>query len=84
MANGISQGTGTDPSIGNAPINKYFYNIMNAMGVKAGADGYPMVGGTAEVTKFGYSDRTEDFIGGEGAVAGATIHDPGEFTDLKA
>ncbi|MGK3991856.1 DUF1552 domain-containing protein [Sorangium sp. So ce1024] len=82
--NGINQGTGTDPKIANAPINKYFCNIMNAMGVKAGPDGFPAKGGTAEVSKFGYSDKTEDFIGGKGAVAGATIHNPGEFTELKA
>ena len=57
---------------------------MNALGVKAGDDGFPAMGGSAEVTKFGYSDKTEDFIGGEGAVAGATIHDPGELQELKA
>ena len=82
--NGTTQSTGTDASIANAPINKYFCNLMNAMGVKAGADGFPAEGGSGEVTHFGYSDKTEDFIGGEGAVAGATIHDPGEFTELKA
>jgi hypothetical protein len=84
QANGIHQGTGTEPTIANAPINKYFCNIMNAMGVKAGPDGFPAKGGSAEVTHFGYSDRTEDFVGGKGAVAGAKIHDPGEFTGLKA
>jgi len=84
MINGITQSTGTDANVANAPINKYFYNLMNAMGVKAGADGFPAVGGTAEVSKFGYSDRTQDFVGGAGAVAGAAIHDPGEFTELKA
>lgn len=83
-SNGVNQGTGTDPKESNAPVNKYFCNIMNAMGVKAGADGYPAVGGTAEVTKFGYSDKTEDFIGGKGKVANATIHNPGGFTELKA
>jgi hypothetical protein len=82
--NGTTQSTGTDPKVANAPINKYFCNLMNAMGVKAGADGYPAKGGSAEVTKFGYSDKTQDFIGGKGAVAGATIHSPGEFTELKA
>jgi Protein of unknown function (DUF1552) len=84
MINGVNQSTGTDARIGNAPINKYFVNLMNAMGVKAGADGFPAMGGSAPVTKFGYSDKTEDFIGGQGAVAGATIHSPGEFTELKA
>jgi hypothetical protein len=84
MINGTTQSTGTDAKIANAPINKYFCNLMNAMGVKAGADGFPAKGGSAEVTKFGYSDKTEDFIGGEGAVAGATIHNPGEFAELRA
>ncbi|MGK4007359.1 DUF1552 domain-containing protein [Sorangium sp. So ce1036] len=84
QVNGINQGTGTDPKIANAPINKYFCNIMNAMGVKAGPDGFPAKGGSAEVTHFGYSDKTEEFIGGKGAVAGAKIHNPGGFTELKA
>ena len=57
---------------------------MNAMGVKAEPNGYPMKGGDAEVTRFGYSDLTTDFCGGFGAVAGATIHSPGEFTALKS
>jgi hypothetical protein len=81
---GIDQVTGTDPSLANAPINKYFCNLMNALGVKAGADGFPAVGGFAPVTNFGYSDRTQDFCGGAGAVAGATIHDPGEYAEFKA
>jgi uncharacterized protein DUF1552 len=83
-ADGTKQGTGTDPKVANAPVNKYFCNIMNAMGVKAGADGYPAKGGSAEVTKYGYSDKTEDFVRGKGAVAGATIHDPGAFKELRA
>jgi hypothetical protein len=84
MINGLDQSTGTDPSVANAPINKYFCNLMNALGVKAGADGFPVKGGTAPVTHFGYSDRTEDFCGGAGAVVGATIHNPGEYTEFKA
>jgi hypothetical protein len=85
MANGITQGTGTAATIANAPINKYFYNLMNAMGVKGDATtGLPTKGGTGPVTKFGYSDLTTDFDGGLGAVAGATIHSPGEYTALKA
>jgi hypothetical protein len=84
MINGTTQSTGTDPKIANAPINKYFCNLMNALGVKAGADGFPAKGGSAEVIKFGYSDKTEDFVGGQGAVAGATIHDPGELKELRA
>lgn len=82
--NGLTKETGTDPKLANGPINKYFYGLMNAMGVKADANGFPRAGGNAEVTKFGYSDLTTDFCGGYGAVASAGIHDPGEYTALKA
>jgi uncharacterized protein DUF1552 len=85
MVDGINQGTGTDPKYGNAPVNKYFCNLMNAMGLKADAQGFPAKDGPAsEVTHYGYSDRTEDFCGGAGAVPDATIHDPGGFDLLKA
>ena len=84
-SDGVSQGTGTEAKYGNAPVNKYFCNIMNAMGMKADAMGFPAKDGPAsEVTHFGYSDKTEDFAGGVGAVQGATIHNPGGFTELKA
>ncbi len=84
-SDGVSQATGTDPKFGNAPVNKYFCNIMNAMGMKADAAGFPAKDGPAsEITHFGYSDKTEDFTGGKGAVAGATIHKPGQFAELKA
>ena len=85
MSDGVSQGTGTKPQFGNRPINKYFCNIMNAMGMKADATGFPAKDGPAsEVTHYGYSDKTEDFSGGAGAVQSATIHDPGAYTELKA
>jgi len=84
MVNALAKETGTDPKLANGPINKYFYNLMNAVGVKGDANGFPKVGGSAEVTQFGYSDLTTDFCGGFGAVAGATIHSPGEYTALKA
>jgi len=84
-ADGVMQGTGTDPKFGNAPVNKYFCNLMNAMGMKADTLGFPAKDGPAsEVTHFGYSDRTEDFCGGLGAVSSAAIHDPGGFNQLKA
>jgi len=79
---GSKQTTGTDPKIANAPINKYYCNLMNAMGVKAGADGFPAKGGSAEVTHFGMYDNTADFIGG--GTKPAKINKPGEFTELKA
>ena len=55
------------------------------MGMKAGADGFPAVGGPAsEVTHYGYSDKTEDFSGGLDAVKDHQIHSPGGYTQLKA
>jgi len=85
MVDGVSQATGTDPKFGNAPVNKYYCNIMNAMGIKADAAGYPAKDGPeSEVIRYGYSDLTTDFCGGEGAVPGATIHNPGGFSELKA
>ncbi|WP_437895370.1 DUF1552 domain-containing protein [Sorangium sp. So ce124] len=82
QVDGVSQETGTDPSLANAPINKYFCNLMNALGVKAGTDGFPAKGGSEPVTHFGRYDRTEDFIGG--GTNPSTLHDPGEFTALRA
>lgn len=82
MINGTQLKTGTDPALANAPINKYFCNLMNALGVKAGADGFPALGGAAEVTRFGMYDKTQDFIGG--GTNPPTIHDPGEFSALRA
>ena len=81
MANGLTQGTGTDAKVANAPINKYFCNLMNAMGVKGDAKGFPSKSGTGDVTSYGYSDLTTDFI--HGTNANAAIHNPGEFTALK-
>ena len=80
--NGVTQSTGTAATRANAPINKYYVSLMNALGVKAGADGFPLRGGTAEVTKFGRYDKTQDFIGG--TVNPPMIHSPGGFDDLKA
>jgi hypothetical protein len=85
MVDGIMQGTGTEPQFGNAPINKYYCNLMKAMGLRADAAGYPAKDGVqSEVTHFGYSDKTEDFCGGAGAVPDAGIHDPGAYAALEA
>jgi len=84
-SDGVSQGTGTVAKFGNMPINKYFCNVMTAIGMKADASGFPAKDGPAsEVTHYGYSDKTEDFAGGDGAVADHKIHDPGGYTALKA
>lgn len=82
MVDGIHQASGTDPKFANAPINKYYCNLMNALGVKAGPDGFAAANGTADVTKFGMYDKTEDFIGGGSNPP--VIHDPGEYVALKA
>jgi hypothetical protein len=78
----MDRATGTPPEFGNAPINKYYCNLMNAIGVKAGEDGFPLPGGTEEVTRYGMYDRTEDFASG-GALP-ANIRNPGGFEELKA
>jgi hypothetical protein len=64
------------------PINKYFSNLLNAIGAKAGADGYAAPGGTAPVTKFGKYDDTKLFS--DGGTKPATIANPGEYTELRA
>jgi hypothetical protein len=74
--------TGTDPTKANAPINKYYCNLMNALGIRAGADGFPAVGGTDDVTHYGMYDTTEDFVGG--GTNPPKINAPGEFSALRA
>jgi hypothetical protein len=81
QVNGVNQSTGTPSTVANAPINKYFVNLMNALGVKAGADGFPAPAGTAEVTHYGMYDRTEDFVGG--GKNPPSITSPGGFDALK-
>ena len=64
------------------PINKYYCNLMNAIGVKAGADGFAAKGGTAPVTKFGKYDDTKMFA--DGGTKDVTITNPGEYMELRA
>ena len=71
---------GTPPDVATQPINKYYCNLMNAIGVKAGADGHPLKGGTAPVSKFGKYDDTTLFP----TDAPAIIKNPGEYTELRA
>lgn len=77
---GILDSLGTPPDIATQPINRYFCSLMNAIGVKAGADGYPMKGGTEVVTKYGKYDNSADFNTNNPAA----INDPGEFMQLRA
>lgn len=83
--------TGTPPDVATQPINKYFCNLMNAVGVKAGPDGFPAVGGTEEVTHFGLYDDTKLFANHTGDESidsirqtAAVITDPSGFTALRA
>jgi len=55
---------------------------MNALGVRAGEDGFPAKNGSSEVVKFGMYDKTEDFIGG--GTNPPLIRSPGGFDALKA
>jgi hypothetical protein len=81
---GTKQTTGTEPEKARAPINKYYVNLMNALGVKAGPDGFAAKddSGQGEVTHFGMYDSSEDFIGGGSKPA--KINSPGGFDALKA
>ena len=55
---------------------------MNAIGVKAGSDGFPVKGGTAEVTHYGKYDDSKLFKGG--GTNAASITNPGEYKELRA
>ncbi len=72
---------GTPGDQASMPINKYFCNLMNAIGVKAGSDGFPVKGGTQPVTHFGKYDDTKLFTGGNQP---AQIKNPGEYAELRA
>ena len=71
---------GTPPGVATMPINKYYCNLMNAVGVKAGSDGFPVKGGTEPVTCYGKYDDTTLFS----TDAPAAISNPGEYAELRA
>jgi hypothetical protein len=71
---------GTPPDQATMPINKYYCNLMNAIGVKAGADGFPAVGGSQAVTHFGKYDDSKLFNTSQPA----QITNPGEYLELRA
>jgi hypothetical protein len=74
---GNLDGVGTPSNMATMPINKYYVNLLNAIGVKGGADGWPAKGGTAPVTKFGKYDDSALFR--DGGTMPATIKNPGEY-----
>ncbi len=71
---------GTPPDQATMPINKYYCNLMNAIGVQADATGFPVQGGTEPVTCYGKYDDTTLFNTGEPAI----IKNPGEYAELRA
>jgi len=73
---------GTPSGQATMPVNKYYCNLLNAIGVKAGADGVPAIGGTMPVTKFGKYDDTTLFS--DGGTKASTFSNPGEYADLRA
>jgi hypothetical protein len=73
---------GTPPDTAKMPINKYYCNLMNAIGVKAGADGFPAADGDRPVTSFGKYDDSARFKGG--GTQPAEITNPGEYAELRA
>ena len=73
---------GTPATTATMPINKYFCNLLNAIGAGADATGYATPGATMPVTKFGKYDDTKLFS--DGGTAASTIKNPGEYTELKA
>lgn len=85
------QSTGTDNKLANKPFTKYMYNLMNGLGMKGNADGFPAVDGTGPITKFGWSDDPKQFAefvpnNGQGIESKpqGTFIDEGEFTELLA
>jgi hypothetical protein len=73
---------GTPADQATMPINKYFCNLMNAIGVKADDTGFPAKGGTQEVTHYGKYDDSRLFKGG--GTEPAQIKNPGEYKELRA
>jgi hypothetical protein len=71
---------GTPATVASMPINKYFCNLMNAIGVKADATGFATKGGTEPVSRFGKYDDSQLFKGD----SPATIKSPGEYSELRA
>ncbi|MET0790152.1 MAG: Tat pathway signal sequence, partial [Polyangiaceae bacterium] len=71
---------GTPSAMASKPINKYFCNLMNAIGVKADASGYATKGGSEPVSRFGKYDDSKLFNTNNPS----TIAQPGEYTELRA
>jgi len=76
------ESVGTPSNVATQPINKYYCNLLNALGAKADATGYTAPGGTMPVSKFGKYDNTQYFA--DGGTRAAVIEKPGEYPELRA
>ncbi len=79
--NGLDN-VGTPSNVATQPINKYYCNLLNAIGAKADSTGYTAPGGTMPVIKFGKYDNTQYFA--DGGTRASVIEKPGEYTELRA
>jgi hypothetical protein len=73
---------GTPSNTATMPINKYYCNLLNAIGARADSTGYAVPGGTMEVKKFGKYDNTKNFA--DGGTKASVIDNPGEYAELRA
>jgi hypothetical protein len=74
---------GTPSGTATMPINKYFCNLLNAIGAQADSTGYAAPGATGgKVSKFGKYDNTTYFS--DGGTRASVIEKPGEYTELLA
>lgn len=85
------QNTGTDNALANKPMTKYLYNLMNGLGMKGNAEGFPEKDGSGLITKFGWTDDQQQFAtfvprNGQGIAEKpqGTFIDEGEFEELRA
>jgi len=73
---------GTPSSTATMPVNKYYCNLLNAIGAKADSTGYAAPGGSMPVQKFGKYDNTKYFA--DGGTKASVIEKPGEYMELRA
>jgi hypothetical protein len=74
---------GTPATTATMPINKYFCNLLNALGAQADSSGYATPGATGgKVSKFGKYDNTKYFS--DGGTKASVIEKPGEYAELLA
>jgi hypothetical protein len=79
---GSLDSVGTPAGESTMPINKYYCNLLNAIGVKGDAMGVPTLGGTGVVKRVGKYDDSKMFSDG-GTKPSAFVNE-GEYPELRA